>query len=322
LLSFKQNEDAKNSKTIKPTRMKKITAIGEILFDVYPDKKNLGGAPMNFLYHVHKITGQGNIISRVGSDMLGKKVLRFLGNNNIPTKFIQEDHLHPTGIATVLFDDNKQPSFIINTESAYDYIELTSELEQLVKKETDCFYFGTLAQRSEVTRKTIQSLLNKGAKYFYDLNIRDNFFNKEVIELSLKATHVLKVNLEELKLLNDLFLPASFGKESFEINKISGEIMERFVIEILAVTLGGDGSVLFRNGKIDYYKPDSADVVDSVGAGDAFASILCIGYLQAWSLKKINRLANNFASEICKIKGALPENDDVYDFIKVKVEYD
>jgi len=220
----------------------KITAIGEILFDIYNGTERLGGAPLNFLYHVHKITGEGNMVSRVGSDALGKKALSFLDKNNISTRFIQEDHLHPTGIAAVLTDENKQPSFVIEAERAYDYIEMTSDLERLVKKETDCFYFGTLAQRSKTTRKTIQSFLNEGAKYFCDLNIRENFYNKEVIELSLKPTDVLKINLDELKLLNDLFLNGLF-----DMKKVSEEIMKKFDIEILAVTLGSNGSVIFSS---------------------------------------------------------------------------
>jgi fructokinase len=328
--------------------MFKITAIGEILFDMYPTSKNLGGAPLNFLYHVHKITGCGNMVSRVGHDVLGKKVFDFLYKNKISTRFIQEDHLHPTGVATVLMNENKQPSFVIDADRAYDFIETSEELEQLVKKETDCFYFGTLAQRNEVTRKTIQLLFNKGTEYFYDLNIRDDFFNKEIIELSLRAADVLKVSIEELKLLNDLFLPAPLGNETFDIEKTSAELMEKFNIELLAVTLGSDGSALFsssefirkdgtngsdgtsglteeterRTGKFDYYKPNPVEPVDTLGAGDAFASILCIGYLQRWSLRKINKLANNFAAEICRIKGALPEDEGVYSYIKEKIKND
>jgi fructokinase len=301
--------------------MYNVTAIGEILFDMYPTSKSLGGAPLNFLYHVRKITGTGNMVSRIGHDVLGRKVLNFLEENEIPIDHIQEDRHHPTGVATVRIDDNKQPSFFIDGERAYDYIEITPELEHLVKKETDCFYFGTLAQRNEVSRETIKSLLNKRMKYFCDLNIRDNFYNKEVIERSLGSTDVLKVSLEELKLLNDLFL-----NEISDLEKISAELMEKFNIELLAVTMGGDGSVLYRNGesgngtdKFDYYKSKPIEVVDALGAGDAFASILCIGYLQKWSLRKINKLANNFAADICRIKGALPANNDVYSYIKEKI---
>jgi fructokinase len=186
-----------------------------------------------------------------------------------------------------------------------------------MKEETDCFYFGTLAQRSEVSRKTIQSFFNKGAKYFFDLNLRQNFFNKEVIDLSLKTADVLKVNLDELKTLNELFL-----NKPFETNKVSEEVMKKFKIEMLAVTLGSEGSALFKNDEVDYYKPDPVDIIDTVGAGDAFASILCIGFLQKWNLKKVNKLANNFATEICRLKGALPADDAVYDFIKEEVRDD
>jgi fructokinase len=294
--------------------LKKITAIGEILFDIYPDKKIPGGAPLNFLYHIHKITGFGNIVSRISNDELGENVLKFLDNNKINKSFIQKDALHPTGTATVKIDGNNQPSFIIDNERAYDYIELTNELERLVDKQTECFYFGTLAQRNDESRKTIQLLFNKRVKYFHDLNIRDNFYNRESIELSLKTTDVLKVNFYELKMLNELFL-----KRPFEINTTARSMLEIFEISLLAVTLGSDGSALFRNNETDYFKPDTVNVIDTVGAGDAFASVLCIGYLQNWSLKKINRLANDFAAEICKIQGAIPSDDGIYNLLKEKI---
>lgn len=297
--------------------MYNITAIGEILFDMYPTSKNLGGAPLNFLYHVHKIIGSGNMVSRIGCDVLGEKVFDFLGRNRISTEHIQQDHFHPTGATTVVLNDKNEPSFIIDTETAYDFIERTSELERLIKKETDCLYFGSLAQRSEVTRNTIQSLFDKGVKYFCDLNIRQNFFNKEIIEQSLKTTDVLKVSIDELRLLNDLLV-----NDLFDMTKTSAELMEKYNIEILAVTLGSDGSALFRNGEFDYYKSKPFEAIDTLGAGDAFASVLCIGYLRRWSLRKINKLANHFAAEICKIPGAMPENDDIYDFIKEKITDD
>jgi fructokinase len=154
--------------------MDRITAIGEILFDVYPETKNLGGAPLNFLYHVHKLTSRGNIISRVGFDVLGNKALNFIKNKGIETKYIQVDHLHPTGVTTVNLDENKVPSFNIDEERAYDYIEINDEIYQLINEETDCLYFGSLAQRSKTSRFTIHNMLNKKIKYFCDLNIPRN----------------------------------------------------------------------------------------------------------------------------------------------------
>jgi len=294
--------------------MEKITAIGEILYDVYPETKNLGGAPLNFLYHVYKLTGNGNIISRVGNDVLGKNATDFLENSGINTDYIQIDHLHPTGVTTVTLDDKKVPSFRIDEGRAFDFIEGTSEIENLVEKETDCLYFGSLAQRNEASRKTIQKLWKKKIKYFCDLNLRQNFYTEEIITRSIRSANVLKINIDELKLINQII----FKKEySFETS--TEDLINNFNIELLAVTKGANGSTLFCKDKTDDCGNIPGEVVDTLGAGDSFASILCIGYLREWEPSKINRLANEFASEICKIEGALPKTDEVYSRIKKKM---
>jgi len=295
--------------------MLKITAIGEILFDIYPDSKNLGGAPLNFLYHIYKLTGQGSIISRVGSDDLGKKVLDFLNNSGIYCGYIQEDNKHPTGKTTVKLDENKVPTFSIDLNTAYDFIESSKQLDKLIELETDCLYFGSLAQRSKVTRRTVQSLLNKKTKYFCDLNIRKPFYTKEVIEESITAANVLKVNIDELKLIHSFFL-----KNSFDLYNSSSDLMQTFNIDLLAVTKGAEGSVLMRDKMINDFKTDAVEVTDTVGAGDAFSAILCIGYMKNWDFSLINKLANEFATEICKIRGALPETDSLYKEFKNKIK--
>ena len=138
--------------------MPAVTAIGEILFDVYPTSRALGGAPINFLFHIFKLTGQGTIVSRVGHDVLGAKVRSFLSGNGISTNYIQDDHENPTGITNVMLDEQKTPTFKIDTDRAYDFIENSSELQALIADKTDCLYFGSLAQRGDVSRSTIQSL--------------------------------------------------------------------------------------------------------------------------------------------------------------------
>ncbi len=291
--------------------MPAVTAIGEILFDVYPNSKALGGAPINFLYHVFKLTGQGTIVSRVGHDVLGENVRRFLTGNGIATNYIQDDHKHPTGITNVALNELKVPTFNIDTDRAYDYIEKTSELKTLVDNKTDCLYFGSLAQRSDVSRSTIQSLFGKNIKYFCDLNIRQKFYSEDIIIRSLNSADVLKVNVDELELLNKLLI-----KNEFDIMQASFELMSRYNIDMMAITKGAGGSILIRDQKTDYCKTETTAVVDTLGAGDAFASILCIGYLKAWELSVINKTANEFAGEICKIKGALPEDDSLYEEIK------
>jgi len=247
--------------------------------------------------------------------VLGENVREFLTNNGIQTNYIQDDHEHPTGITNVTLDEQKVPNFNIDTERAYDFIENTSELQTLIDNKTDCLYFGSLAQRNDVSRSTIQSLFGKNIKYFCDLNFRQNFYSKDIIIRSIKTADVLKVNIDELQFLHDFFI-----KNKFDLMKSSFELMKQFKIELLAVTKGAMGSTLIKNENVDHFKIDPLEVVDTLGAGDAFASILCAGYLEKWNLGTINQLANEFAVEICKIKGALPVNDSVYDTFKREIE--
>jgi len=294
--------------------MEKITAIGEILFDIYPETKNLGGAPLNFLYHVYKLTGKGNIISRVGNDVLGKRAIEFLKSSGISTDYVQIDHLHPTGVANVKLSKNKVPTFRIDEKRAYDFIESTNKVNQIINKSTDCLYFGSLAQRSKVTKNTIQSIFGKKIKYFCDLNIRQKFYSKETIGKSLANTDALKINLDELKLINKLLL-----EERFSLEKTANKILEKFDIELLAVTKGDEGTVMFSPNEVDEYKNTPSEIVDTLGAGDAFSAVFCIGYMRKWEISKTNKLANEFAAEICKISGALPKRDDLYLKFKEKM---
>jgi len=294
--------------------MPAVTAIGEILFDVYPTSKALGGAPINFLFHTIKLTGQGTIVSRVGHDVLGEKVRTFLSGNGIPTNYIQDDHKNPTGITAVTLDEQKIPTFNIDTDRAYDFIENSPELQTLIENETDFLYFGSLAQRSDVSRSTIQSLFGKNIKYFCDLNIRQNYYSEDIIIRSLKSADVLKVNNNELELLNKLLIEGEF-----DMMQTSFELMNKYSIELIAITKGADGATLIKDEKTDHYKLEAIEVVDTLGAGDAFASILCVGYLYNWALPLINKAANEFAGEICKIKGALPDDNSLYENLKKKI---
>jgi fructokinase len=293
-----------------------ITSIGEILFDIYLDHKKLGGAPLNFIYHIKKLTDTGNIISRVGKDVLGNKVINELKHSGLSFDFIQHDNLHSTGKANVTIDKNGEPSFKIDSESAYDFIELNEENENLINADTDCLYFGTLAQRSEITRETIQSFFNRGLKYFADINLRQNFYNEEILKSTLIAADLIKVNYDEMHILNDLFIQSEYRTE-----KVAYELMEKFEINMMAVTRGKDGSSLFENGKRFDYSDVDVKVVDTTGAGDAFSAILCIGYLQGQESTFINKLANEFASEICKFEGALPKYDRIYDVFRERLGF-
>jgi fructokinase len=291
--------------------MNRITSIGEILFDIYPMGKALGGASFNFIYHIIKLLGYGNFISRIGNDNEGDEIIEFLGKNNIPAEYLQIDHRHPTGRSIANLNEMKIPSWEIKTETAYDYIELEEKIESLINDNTDCLYFGSLVQRNSTSRKTIQHFFRRDIKYFCDLNIRQNFYTKELIVECLTACNALKLNADELRLVNELLL-----NQSSDLNDAPLNLMDRYHIDQLCVTYGDQGAAIYKGGNINHNKLKIDNVVDTVGAGDAYAAVFCIGYLNNWDIKKTNRIASEFAGEIVKIKGALPADSSLYEKYK------
>lgn len=288
-------------------RNKEIFSVGEILYDCYPEYRLLGGAPFNFIYHIMRLTGKGKFISRVGNDEAGLEALDFLSLSGFDTSLIQIDGKHNTGKVKVELGENKIPQFIIEKNAAYDYIETNHEDIESVKQNASMIYFGTLAQRSERSRNSIQKFIGLNLPLFYDINLRQNFYTKDILEYSLKKSTVAKLNEDELKIVNDLFFQAAY-----DISEISKMVMTAFKIELLCVTLGEDGAVLFSDNNKSIYKHKAEKIIDTVGAGDAYAAVLCLGYLMNWELSRINSLASKFASEICGIEGAVPHNKNFY----------
>ncbi len=287
--------------------MHRITSIGEILFDIYPERKTLGGAPFNFIYHIIGLTGEGNIISRIGKDEKGKNILDFMGKTSISAKYIQIDSEFPTGESIANLNDTKIPSWEIKRETAYDFIEMNQEIESLINHKTDCLYFGTLAQRGPITRQTVHRCFNRNLKYFCDLNIRQSFYTKELIKECMEACDVLKLNIDELRLVSNLLL-----NKTFDTNETPWMLLNEYNIDQLCVTKGEEGAVIYEGERKNNYKLTIENIVDTVGAGDAYAAILCIGYLNDWDIEKTNKIASEFAGEIVKINGALPEGPDLY----------
>jgi len=291
----------------------RITAIGEVLYDIYPDQKRLGGAPFNFIYHVWKILGKANFISSVGKDDNGKEIISHLKTIGFHTNHIFIDKKYPTGTVLVTLDENRTPIFTMSGYNCFDYFVLDHKSVKLIEEETDLLYFGTFGQRSETARKTIQSIFGKNIKYFCDLNLRHQFFTKEMIEASLRTSNVVKINNNEMSVLQSYFNLSTDLKTSIK------QLIDKFNIDLLAVTLGKDGAIVSNGRSFNNYKTESANVVDTLGAGDAYSAILCIGYLYNMNLEKINRMANQFALEICMINGALA-SDEVYEKYKMMIQ--
>jgi fructokinase len=266
----------------------------------------LGGAPFNFIYHIWKILGKANFISSVGADENGFEMLGHLKEVDFPTHHIKIDKDHPTGIVNVTLDENKSPQFKMSGLNCFDYFQIDDKSRSLVEFETDLLYFGTFGQRNETARQTIQSTFGKGIKYFCDLNLRHEFFTKEMIAESLATSNVVKLNDSELELLKSYFdLPK---ENSLAIKKLTKE----FKVDLISITLGSEGAILFDGKEFDHYKSEQTNVVDTLGAGDAFSAILALGYIYKMKLRDINKLANLFAGEICKIYGAIPTSNEFY----------
>jgi len=285
----------------------KITAIGEILFDIYPEKKRLGGAPFNFIYHIWKITGEANFISSVGNDENGNEILRFLNSAGFNKKYISVDEEHPTGTVHVKIRKDKTPQYIMSTENSSDFIKLDESIIRLIKSETDLLYFGTFSQRSKTTRNTITSLLGKRIKYFCDLNLRHNFYTQEIIDTALFKSNVVKVNEAELNIINKEIYNYSINPDV-----LIQKLIEDFSLDLLCITRGAKGATLASKTELDTFKIDLLHPIDTLGAGDAYSAILCLGYLNNMPLKEINRLANRFAADICMVDGAIPKKDSIY----------
>jgi fructokinase len=287
--------------------MQKITSIGEILFDIYGNTKTLGGAPFNFIYHINKIMGGTNFISSVGNDNEGKLILDFMIDEGISTEYLIIDEINPTGKVIVKLNENKIPEYNIQTKVAYDFITLNEKQHNKIISESQLIYFGSLCQRHKTSRNTIQNFFNKGVTLFCDLNIRQNYFSKELIEESLNASNILKINEDELDLITKLSLIKSSGyRDNVK------QIMQKYNIDLVGVTKGENGADLFSSEDFITNKSNRKKIIDTVGAGDAYSAILALGVLNNLDIERINILATSFAEEVCMQKGALLRNKNIY----------
>ena len=279
-----------------------LVGIGELLWDLLPSGKQLGGAPTNFAYHVNRLGGEAVIISRVGKDELGEEILLRLEALGLTSRFISTDEDHPTGTVSVKLDQEGTPSFTIEEEVAWDYLTEDQNLRSLASR-TDAVCFGTLAQRSPAASRAIGNFLrntSESALRIFDLNLRPPHYSREIIQKSLKLANILKLNAGELAFLADLFELS--GDPISQISRIA----ERFDLRVVALTRGSRGSLLWLDGQHSENDGNTVEVVDTVGAGDAYTAAMALGLLKGLELERINQIANRVASYICTCRGATP----------------
>lgn len=278
-----------------------VVGIGEIVWDVFPDGPRLGGAPANFVYYSQLLNQKSFLVSRIGDDELGKETLSQLSSHKMIIDYIQIDKTHPTGTVKVRLDPNGVPVFSIQENVAWDYLEKSPALQELARQ-ASAVYFGSLALRSLQSRETINWFLAQtrpDCLRVLDINLRPPFYSKELLDSLLRLTDILKLNDGELSTIGRIFFPSLSSEEA-----ISRELIKNYKIKLVALTKGQNGSRLITADKESCHPGFSVEVVDTVGAGDSFASVLVAGLLLGKELDEINCEANRLASQVCSQQGA------------------
>lgn len=278
-----------------------IIGIGEILWDLLPTGKHLGGAPANFAYISNQLGNQGIVLSRVGDDEFGNEIIDELKFKEIPSEFVQIDAENPTGIVNVKLE-NGQPSYEIVKNVAWDFLELSESWCEITQK-SDAVCFGSLAQRNEVSGKTIREFVGvtKGLRIF-DVNLRQGYFSEGILEKSFELANVVKLNHEELPIIVKLL---NINGASVQI--CLEKLIQRFELNLICLTQGANGSLLKTRKEFSEHQGLKIKVADTIGAGDAFTAGMIHGLLRNWELYRINEFANRVGAFVASNTGAMPD---------------
>lgn len=279
-----------------------VVGIGEVLWDMLPQGSMLGGAPANFAYHINALGGQGCLISRVGGDLLGEQALEVMTIRGLETDYVDLDPEHSTGTVVVELDDKGTASYVFPPDVAWDFLEPGEASMDIALKST-AICFGTLAQRSPVSRRFIRAFLLAAppdALRVFDVNLRGDFYSQKIIEESMELVNVLKVSDDELLILSRMLTLKGDDRE-----KLSA-LVGRYELRLAALTRGARGSLLVTADDWDDHPGSSVYVEDTIGAGDSFTAALTLGLLAGWDLESINERANVVAAAVCAQAGGMP----------------
>ncbi len=268
----------------------RIFSFGEILFDVFADGAHLGGAPLNLAVHLHRLGAEVGLISAVGEDELGETARREVARQGLSLAYIARVP-QPTGTVTVTLDEAKVPSYFFQLDCAYDHIPVP----ELADPAMDLFCFGTLAQRGEVSRASLWKLLDQvAAPVFCDVNLRQNFYSKAVLEASLQVADIVKLNDEELPRIASMFGMAPECEA----------LADRFQLQLIVETLGPDGCRIWQDGRTVDSPAYPAEIVSTVGAGDAFSAAFLYHFLSGCGIEAAAAAGNRLAAEVAARPGA------------------
>lgn len=282
----------------------KIIGLGEILWDMLPQGKQLGGAPANFAYHVCRLGGDGWAVSSICDDELGREIKDVLGKKQLNA--LLEEVEQPTGTVQVSLDAAGVPTYTIMEDVAWDNIPFTDRIMSLAREAT-AVCFGTLAQRSAKSRETIWKFIKsmpEDSLKVYDINLRQHYFDKELICANLEISDILKINDEELEIVSTML-----GIEGSQAERCRA-IIAQFCLRFIILTKGSKGSDVIMMDKVHSIVPEKITIADTVGAGDSFTAAFIISYLNGEPVEKCHTLAGKIASYVCTKAGAMPEYDN------------
>ena len=280
-----------------------IVGLGEILWDVFPDGAKFGGAPANFASHAAALGGDVRMVSGVGRDKLGDAALRTLAEKDLDTQFIQRPPGVPTGAVQISVDAAGHPTYEFGRDEAWDHLQWNNELVQLAEQ-ADAVCFGSLGQRGEQSRQTIQRFVaatRPGCLRIFDINLRPPFVSLAVVDESLELANVLKLNDDELPILAERHNLVGSQIEQLQ------SLAKRVRLQAVVLTQGAAGSVLLHGDEVSELPGQQVDVKDTVGAGDAFTAAVTLGLLRELPLDTINRHASQVAAFVCTQSGATPQ---------------
>ena len=280
---------------------KKIAAFGELLWDLLPNGKVLGGAPTNFIYRINSFGDRGTLLSKVGNDKSGREAREALRRLGVSDENIQTDYEFPTGSVKIKIDESGNPDFNIITEVAYDHIEINTEMIDAFS-EADCVCFGTLVQRYGISKNTLRELIHESPNVvkFLDINLRKKCYTATSIEDSLRMTNILKTNDEELLITKQLL-----GLESENLVDLSRETIEKYDLDIILCTLGSNGAFCITKEDVFYYDPGYQIILgDTVGSGDAFSAGFVHYYMNGHLIDEALRFGNAAGALVATTTGA------------------
>jgi fructokinase len=291
----------------KGSQPRRVVGLGEALWDILPEGKQIGGAPLNFAYISLLLGGRAALASRIGTDPLGRELERDLSARGIEVGYLQRDATLPTGTAKVMLSADGQPSYEIGRPVAWDAMEPTADWKELARQ-ADAVCFGTLAQRSEQSRRAIAGFLGatrpKCVRIF-DVNLRPPFYSRDAIFDSIRVATIVKFNEEELAEVSTMLgLPVCASPS--EVRALA----RRLGVELICVTRGNRGSLLATPQHAVEHTGFPVQVVDTVGAGDAFAAAVACCWGLQMELEKISEAANRWAGWVASQHGAMPPIDE------------